>query len=237
MTLGVIMLDTGFRRFPGDIGDAGSHDPPALFERVPGASAARVVGGIASLTDPTLRREALGPFLEAGRRLVARGATGITTSCGFLVAYQRELADGLPVPVLTSALCLLPAIAAAVPASGRIGILTFDARSLGDQHLDAAGFTGKAKIVGLAPDCGFRRAILGDLPDDSLSAREADVLEAAGRLAAAAPDLAAVVLECTNFPPHRAAIEQRLRVPVYDVWDIVRQLGGGRAQDDHPLSS
>ncbi len=59
MTLGVIMLDTGFRRFPGDIGDPGSHDPPALFERVPGATAARVVGGIASLVDPAERHAAL----------------------------------------------------------------------------------------------------------------------------------------------------------------------------------
>ncbi len=236
MTLGVIMLDTGFRRFPGDIGDAGSHDPPALFEPVPGASAARVVGGIASLVDPEARRQALEPFLEAGRRLVARGATAITTSCGFLVAYQRELTESLPVPVLSSALCLLPEIAAGLPAGGRMGILTFDADSLDGRHLRAAGFAGEASIVGLAPSCGFRRAVLHDSPDDSFAGREADVLEAAGRLADA-PGLAAVVLECTNFPPHRAAIERRLGLPVHDVWDVVRRLGGGLPPAVRPLSS
>ena len=229
MTLGVIMLDTGFRRFPGDIGDAGSHAPPALFERVPGATAARVVGGVASLEDPDERRRALEPFVEAGRRLVARGATGLTTSCGFLVAYQSELAAALPVPVLSSALCLLPSIAGGLPPGGKIGILTFDAASLNARHLAAAGFTGDAVIVGLSPSCGFRRAVLSDAPEDSLAAREADVLDAASRLAASAPDCAAVVLECTNFPPHRPAIERRLGLPVHDIWDVVSRLGGGRA--------
>ncbi len=139
--------------------------------------------------------------------------------------------------MLSSALCLVPAIAASLPAGGRIGILTFDAASLGELHLRAAGFDGNAVIMGLAPDCVFRRAVLGDRPDDSLAAREADVLEAADRLAAASPGLASVVLECTNFPPHREAIARRLRLPVHDVWDVVRRLGGGRATADRPLSS
>ncbi len=237
MTLGVIMLDTGFRRFPGDIGDAGSHDPPALFERVPGATAARVVGGIASLVDPAERHAALAPFLNAGRRLIARGATALTTSCGFLVAYQRDLADSLPVPVLSSALCLLPDVARGLAPGGRIGILTFDGASLGPLHLGAAGFTGEAAIAGLAPDCRFRREVLGDTPDSSLEAREADVLGAADRLAATTPGLAAILLECTNFPPHRAAIERRLRLPVHDIWDVVIRLGGGRSLAARTLSS
>ena len=79
------MLDTRFVRLPGDIGQPASHAGPVLFERVPQATAARVVGGIASLTDPEARAAAVRPFIAAGERLVARGATGITTSCGFLV--------------------------------------------------------------------------------------------------------------------------------------------------------
>lgn len=224
MTLGVIMLDTTFRRYPGDIGDPGSHAPGTLFERVPGATAARVVGGIASLMDPAERAVALEPFIAAGERLIARGATALTTSCGFLVAYQRELAAVLPVPVLTSALCLLPDLARDHAGAGRIGILTFDALSLGCAHFMAAGHTGDVTVVGLAADCLFRRAILGDEPADSHAARERDVLDAVDRLLAAAPDLQVIVLECTNLPPHREAIRARAGVPIRDVWDVVRAL-------------
>ncbi len=131
--------------------------------------------------------------------------------------------------MLSSALCLLPEIARGLEPGARIGILTFDGASLGPLHLRAAGFTGEAAIIGLAPDCSFRSEVLGDRPDSSLEAREADVLEAADRLAAATPGLAAVLLECTNFPPHRKAIERRLQIPVYDIWDVVLRLGGGRS--------
>ncbi len=217
MTLGVIMLDTGFVRLPGDIGQPDSHAEAVLFETVPQASAARVVGGIASLTDPAQRAAAVRPFIAAGERLVARGVTGITTSCGFLVTYQAELQAALPVPVMTSALCLLPEIGA----GRRVGILTFDAGSLGAMHLRAAGFAGECAIAGLAPGCGFRREVLEDSPEADVAGREADVLEAAGRLPG---DVEVVLLECTNFPPHREAVAGLLGVPVFDVWDVVRRL-------------
>lgn len=211
------MLDTGFVRLPGDIGQPASHDGPVLFETVPQASAVRVVGGIASLTDPAQRAAAVKPFIAAGERLVARGATGITTSCGFLVTYQAELQAALPVPVMTSALCLLPEIGA-----GRwVGILTFDAASLGAMHLRAAGFEGACAIAGLAPGAGFRREVLEDAATVDVAGRERDVLEAAGRLPG---DVEVVLLECTNFPPHRDAVAGLLGVPVFDVWDVVRRL-------------
>ncbi len=211
------MLDTGFVRLPGDIGQPASHVAPVLFEIVPQANAARVVGGIASLTDPAQRAAAVRPFIAAGERLVARGATGITTSCGFLVTYQAELQAALPVPVMTSALCLLPEIGA----GRRVGILTFDAASLGAMHMRAAGFAGECAIAGLAPGAGFRREVLEDSPEADVVGREADVLEAAGRLPG---DVEVVLLECTNFPPHREVVERFLDVPVFDVWDVIRRL-------------
>jgi hypothetical protein len=217
MMLGVIMLDTRFVRLPGDIGQPASHAGPVLFETVPRATAALVVGGIASLTDPVAREAAVGPFVAAGARLVARGATAITTSCGFLVTYQAELQAALPVPVMTSALCLLPEIAV----GRRVGVLTFDAASLGAMHLRAAGFAGECAVAGLAQGCGFRREVLEDAATVDVAGREADVLEAAGRLPG---DVEVVLLECTNFPPHRAAVFGLLGVPVFDVWDAVRRL-------------
>jgi hypothetical protein len=97
--LGVLMLDTAFTRFPGDIG-APRPGVDVLVERVPAATVRRIVG----ITDDEL----VEPFVAAGQRLIQRGATHITTSCGFLVTYQQTLAQRLAVPVATSALLLLP---------------------------------------------------------------------------------------------------------------------------------
>ena len=82
--LGILMLEARFPRIPGDVGHAGTWPFPVLYKVVPGASPERVV-----------RRRAEGlleAFIAGARELVALGADGITTNCGFLSLFQRELA-------------------------------------------------------------------------------------------------------------------------------------------------
>jgi hypothetical protein len=220
MTIGVLMLDTQFQRFAGDIGNPQSFgDQPVLFERVTAATAQRIVG----LTDDSF----VEPFVAAAERLIARGATAITTSCGFLVLCQRALAARLPVPVATSALLLAPSIKRALPPGQRLGILTFSAANLTAAHLIAAGADPATPVEGLAPGCTFQRAVFEDTSEDSFAARDADVTATARRLVQRHPDVGAILLECTNFPPHRAAIERATGLPVHDIFDVVALLRQG----------
>ncbi|MEN5081303.1 aspartate/glutamate racemase family protein [Bosea sp. TWI1241] len=223
MTLGVLMLDTGFRRFPGDIGAPESFSGPVIFERVPQATARRIVG----IADDGF----LAPFLAAGERLVARGATAITTSCGFLIAYQAALAAHLPVPVATSSLLLIPMLAQALPPGRRVGVLTFSRMGLSAAHLAASGAAADTPVAGL-PDAGvFRSAILEEPCADGFAAREAEAVDAARALVAAAPEIGAIVLECTNLSPHRAAIAAATGRPAYDLWPLVGMITQGRTRD------
>ena len=67
---------------------------------VRGATAERVTTARANDRSTGL----LDAFLAAACELVQDGADGITTSCGFLSIYQRELAAHCGVPVAASAL-------------------------------------------------------------------------------------------------------------------------------------
>ena len=83
-SVGILMLDTRFPRIPGDIGNAGTWPFPVLYKVVRGAS-----------PDHVVRRRAEGlaeRFIDAARELVADGADGITTNCGFLALFQDQLA-------------------------------------------------------------------------------------------------------------------------------------------------
>ena len=122
MPLGVLMLDTRFTRFVGDIGNPASYDAPVLFEVVRGATVDKIV--------PAKAPPLIEDFVAAGNRLIARGADAITTGCGFLVLNQAELAARLPVPVATSALLLIPTLMQLLPTEKRLGVLTFSARDL-----------------------------------------------------------------------------------------------------------
>lgn len=203
--LGILMLDTRFPRPPGDIGNA------RTFEEL-GIPARRAV-----VADATPRRavqdqdsELLAPFVRAGRALVADGATMISTSCGFLAGFQRELAAALPVPVLSSSLLAC----AAVPAPG---VLTIDAVSLGPALLAAAGVPAGTPVQGVAPGCEFQCRILGDEPRMDLDAARDDVVTAARALVAAHPEVRTIVLECTNMPPYRDAVRAATGRVVVDI--------------------
>src|SRR6188508_3294522 len=94
--LGILMLDARFPRIPGDMGNATTWPFPVLYHVVRGASPEKVVLQAA--------RGLLPDFIAGAHELVRLGAEAITTNCGFLSLYQKELAAAAGVPVATSAL-------------------------------------------------------------------------------------------------------------------------------------
>lgn len=204
----MLMLDTRFPRIVGDVGHAGSWSMPVRLRRVAGASPERVV----RQGDPAL----LQPFVEAGLALVHEGARAITTSCGFLVQFQAALQAALPVPVWTSSLLLLPGLQ-------RPGVLTFDAASLGERHLLAAGAAPDTPVEGLAAGCTLQRTLLEDLLTLDVRQAEADVVAAARRLQQRHPAVTSLVLECTNMPPYAAAVHAATGLPVHHLLTLVHE--------------
>jgi hypothetical protein len=206
--LGVLMLQTQFPRPPGDVGHPASFAMPVRWRVVHGATPARVV----HQADASL----LQPFIEAGRQLAAQGALALTTSCGFLVRFQRELQAALPVPVWTSSLLKLPELA-------RPGVLTVQASSLGAAELISAGADPATPVEGLAPGCSLQRTLLEDLPALDMDAARREVEEAALRLVQLYPALDSIVLECTNLPPYADAVRDATGLPVYHLMTLVHE--------------
>src|SRR6195952_5085332 len=82
--LGILMLEARFPRIPGDMGNALTWPFPVLYRVVRGATPERVVLNAAEGLLPD--------FLHAAAELVDQGAEAITTNCGFLALFQKELA-------------------------------------------------------------------------------------------------------------------------------------------------
>jgi Asp/Glu/hydantoin racemase len=207
--LGILMLDARFPRIPGDMGNARTWPFPVLYRVVKGADPDRVVrSGAAGLLDA---------FLAAARELVDAGADGITTNCGFLSLYQRELAAHVGVPVATSSLMQARAIEATLPPGRKVGILTIDSGSLTPAHLAAADVPPGTPVQGTQGGREFTRAILGNELTLDVAAAERDILEAGEALLAARPDVGAILLECTNMAPYARALRAHVGRPVFDI--------------------
>lgn len=208
--LGILMLQTRFPRPLGDIGHAGSFRFPVRYAVVPGATPSAVVHG----QDAAL----LAPFIEAGLALVAQGATALSTSCGFLARWQRELQAALPVPVWSSSLMKLAELR-----GQRCGVITIDAAALMPGHFDAVAADPSTPVEGITPGSPLQRTLLMDLPTLDDADAQAQVLTAAVRLLQRAPEVDALLLECTNLPPYAAVLRQATGLPVHDIVSFLHE--------------
>jgi Asp/Glu/hydantoin racemase len=212
--LGILMLEARFPRIPGDMGNALTWPFPVLYRVVKGASPERVVLHEA--------KGLLDDFLDAANDLVAQGAEALTTNCGFLSLYQREIAARVGVPVATSSLIQVPWVQATLPPGKRVGIVTVSAKSLTPRHLEAANVPLDTPFTGTENGREFFRVlILGEKQDMDVELAAADVLDAGRRLVEQHADIGAIVLECTNMPPYAAAMRDALGLPVYDIYSLI----------------
>ena len=173
-----------------------------------------------------LRAAGVAPaFVRAVQALEAEGARAVTTSCGFLVLLQDELQAAARVPVVTSSLLQLPGLLAR---QARVGVLTISAAALGPEHLQAAGVpAGRlADVVVQGVDSAgeFATAILGNRDTLDMDKAGREVVEAALALKRRDPSLQAVVLECTNLPPYRQAVEAATGLKTWALTDDERLL-------------
>lgn len=218
LPIGILMLDTVFPRIPGDIGHAGTFPFPVLYYRVRNASPTRVVRE----GDPAV----LEGFIEGARALEASGVLAITTSCGFLSMFQRQLAEAVRVPVFTSALQLVPLAFRMLGPDRAVGILTIDSQSLGPRHLAGAGITEEIPlvIVGLEKGQAFTSVLLDNEMELDVDEARREHVEAARELVERHPEVGAIVLECANMPPYAAAIREATGRPVFDITTLVRMV-------------
>ena len=205
------MLDTRFPRIVGDVGNAASYDFPVIFRTMEGIGSADAV---AAHPD---RPRVLAALKANAEALAAEGAVGLGTSCGFLALYQDDLGAVSPVPVATSALLHIR------PRKDRkVGVITASAKNLTPGHFEAVGAPGDTPMVGLPEDSSFAATFLRNGLMLDREAVEREVVAAGRDLVARHPEVDTVVLECTNLPPYKPALQKALGLPVLDVLDLLK---------------
>ena len=203
------MLET---RFPRPVGDVGHPQTfanlglKAIYQVLPGASPQRVV----SPDDPGLLNE----FIAAAHGLVARGATLITTSCGFLARYQTAMSEALPVPVITSSLLWCASLPRPI-------VLTINASSLSPGLLLAAGVPEGTPVIGVPPESHFRQQILGNQTTLNPVQAQAELVTLVKNLKIRHPEAQNLVLECTNMPPYAEALAAASGLPVHHLMTAI----------------
>ena len=207
---GILMLDTRFPRIEGDIGNPASFDFPVIYRTLEG------IGPSDAVAAHPVRARIAAALAANAQKLAAAGAIGISTSCGFLALFQRELAALSPAPVATSALLMIRTLA-----PRRVGVITASAKNLTPAHFAAVGAPEDTPVQGMPDEGAFAATFLANGTTLDRDAVERETI-AAGQALLARRKLDAIVLECTNLPPYAQALREKLDMPVYDVLDLLR---------------
>ncbi len=207
--LGILMLNTKFPRIPGDIGNPESFSFPIRKKMVELANPQSVVFH----NTPSLLEE----FIRGAAELEESGVKAITTSCGFLAMYQKELAAAVRVPVFTSSLLQVRMISAMLPAEKCVGIMTISASNLGERHFSGVGIEDVKKVVYGMDGTYFHDVFTDQTPGFDRSRAEQDMVAVARTMVQNHPETGAIVFECTNMPPYARAVEDAVGLPVYDI--------------------
>ncbi|MGM8366500.1 aspartate/glutamate racemase family protein [Virgibacillus sp. W0181] len=208
--IGVLLLDTDLYRPIGDIGNQDTFTYPVLYEKVKGATIEKVV----KVGDKTL----IDPFIHAAKRLEKQGVQAITTSCGFLALFQKEIAKELKVPFFSSSLMQIPFVYQLIGVNGEIGVLTASEIDLTKEHLKGVDVGDIPLVIkGMDSSTEFNRTIIHEAPNMNVKKMEVEMVTMAKHIIMNHQNVKALVLECANMPPYADSIRERVQIPVFDI--------------------
>lgn len=211
--VGVLTSDEPGVFAPGELQNAESFDFPVLYEAVTGLNRGPEADA------------ALGERVAAAARdLESRGVRALIGADASLLAFQREVAQAVRVPVMLSSLLQLPLIDHVLPAGRAIGVLAVDEaaarRAISDQRL-----TPHRRAIAVS-------GVEAPAGGDAAGLKERTVA-AARALCAREPDIGGIVLEGGRMCRHARAVHDATGLPVFDALSMTRFLKAGARQDSY----
>lgn len=217
MGLGVILLDDVYPGFPGDVRNASAFPYPIQYEIATDVD-------IHQLVVEEDKSDCLEPILRAAKMLEKMGCRAIISECGYFAYFHREIRQAVSVPVFSSSLLQVPFAQSLISPEKQVGILLAAAPFITERHFQAVGIDPQSniKIFGAMDDGAcpefhhlWTRQMRTDPPSAWYEKARDEFVAQGVRFYQENPDLSAMVLECTGFPPFARALQRQIDIPVF----------------------
>ncbi|MBW2592705.1 MAG: aspartate/glutamate racemase family protein, partial [Deltaproteobacteria bacterium] len=150
----------------------------------------------------------------------------ITSDCGYMIRFHRQVAEAVNIPVIFSSLLQIPLIAATLGHNQAVGIICANRQRLTPDLLTFAGVQKSIKVVirGMEDSRAFRGPILDETGtlDDTAIGKE--VVIRAEEMVTSHPETGAILLECSNLPPYAHAVQKATGRPVFDFTTLINYM-------------
>jgi hypothetical protein len=219
--IGILLADCNAPFVPGSVGNASSYSLPVRFAVMPGCTIPALLAGHDEANERSV--------VDTARAVVAQGARMLAANCGFTLRYQHAVRAAVDVPVFLSSLLQVPLLTSTLPPSRSLGVLTASAEHLTPELLALAGGAdvGRLVIRGLEHAPAFRAAMIDCVGSVDVDAVRGEVVDGALAMVHDHPEIGALLLECSEFPPYAAAVQEATGLPVYDYLSMIEYFAGG----------
>lgn len=218
--IGILSYEGKGPFIPGDVGNATTFDFPVRYKILKGVSVEFL------LRDVEVSPDRIAKIVEGARELEKEGLRAITMDCGFSSILQEKLSDAVKIPVFTSSLMQVPLVSRMLGTKQKVGILAAS-KNLTRAHLEAVGIDESIPVViaGMDEAVEFTRVFnFGEKPKELIldtEALEREVVTVARRLVKKDEAIGAIVLECSNMPPFAAAVQEAIKLPIFDYITLI----------------
>jgi aspartate/glutamate racemase len=225
VTIGLVQVRADLPMMPGNMGNATTFDFPMLYREMN-------VDNVMDLMKPEMTKNFTDGIVEAAKWLELQGVSAIMGNCGFFAHYQNVVQDRIDTPFFSSSLMMLPMMVQSLPRNKKVGVLTANGPLLASgQAMENCGLSrelqaSRVVIEGCEDDLEFAYAMSLDGKFNA-NRMERDILEGIKRLLKKDKDIAMILLECTELPPHAVAVQKMVKMPVWDYTSLTNWIYSG----------
>ena len=222
ITVGLVQLRAMLPMIPGHVANGTTFDFPLLYREMLPDDPYKIMA-----TDPEKETEFVDEAVKAAKWLELQGVRAIVGNCGFFGTYQIAIQERIDTPFFSSSLVQLPMILACLPRRMKVGVVTANGPVLAEgPAIENCGVSleDKEKRVVIEGCSGpeFTK-VLGQTgePFDVLKL-EQEIVAGAKRIVENDESIGAILLECTELSAAAYAVQNAVRLPVYDYTTLIR---------------
>ena len=226
ITIGLVQMRVNLPMIPGNMGNASTFDFPMLYREMNADNVFDV------MANPPSKNFTDG-IVEAAQWLELQGVRAIMGNCGFFGSYQNVVRKQINVPFFSSSLMMLPMMVQSMPANKKVGVITANGPILKKvQAIENCGLSLEDKknrivVMGCEEYPEFATGIMANTGRYNPAKVEKEIVSVAERMLVANKDIGAILLECTELSPHAVAVQNAVRMPVWDYTTLTRWIQSG----------
>ncbi|HFI0638862.1 TPA: aspartate/glutamate racemase family protein [Streptococcus suis] len=203
-SIGMITTDFNYVKLPGNVANATTFSFPVVYEDI--------VLEIEDLFNG--EEKLLDMVIEAAKKLEKKGVRAIVGACGYFNHFQEQVQDAVAVPVYLSSVLQIPLIKMELKPDQKIAVLVADGAGANADFFAKANASIEDCIVKEIGSLESFAPIRYNKPYLDNVRLKADLIAVIQDLRTKHPEIAAILLECSDLPPYAAALHRETGLSV-----------------------